>query len=297
MSATPAWKPDGRRAALCLAVDDVHPAPSALGALDLVRWLQDRHPLLRVTLFTTPDWRAIEPHPSRHVRHVPFLRDYVYTVPVLPRGACRLDRHPRFCDALRGWHGAEIALHGLHHVRTGTRPVAEFSRRSEAACRARLALARRLFADAGLPLAPGLSPPGWEVSASLLAALAAEGFSFVASSRDLTSPVSGDARSNGSGLRGVPMLQPCRIDHGLLHVPTNFQATSTRDRALEILEHGGLLSMKSHLLAASGSYRALDGLTIGYRDHLHSVLSAIEDRFGESVWWTTMGEIASRTKG
>ena len=46
------WLPAGKRAAVCLTVDDVHPAPVAEEALGHVRWLQERHPFLRATLFT-----------------------------------------------------------------------------------------------------------------------------------------------------------------------------------------------------------------------------------------------------
>ena len=69
--------------------------------------------------------------------------------------------------------------------------------------------------------------------------------------------------------------------------------TSPLERALAILECGGLLSIKAHLLARSGSYRALDGLTPEYRDHLHRIFTTIEERFGDAVWWTSMGEMAS----
>src|SRR5438552_2181577 len=79
-----------------------------------------------------------------------------------------------------------------------------------------------------------------------------------------------------------------RLDSGLLHFPVNFQATSAIERAFAILEAGGLLSIKAHLLAESGPYRALDGLTERYRDHLDRVFCTIEDRFGDDLWWTSM---------
>jgi predicted ATP-grasp superfamily ATP-dependent carboligase len=90
------------------------------------------------------------------------------------------------------------------------------------------------------------------------------------------------------------MLRPERLANGLLHFPTNVQATSAVERALDIAECGGLVSVKAHLLARAGSYRALDGLTVEYREHLHRVLTALANRYGDSLWWTSMGEMSRR---
>lgn len=288
------WLPASKRAAVCFSVDDVHPAPVAREALSHVQWLQERHPRLRVTLFTTPDWRTLDAYPTRALlARIPLVRDHVFTVAVHRRGTYRLDRHEAFCAFLRNWQGAEVALHGLHHVRTGLRPVLEFERRSTAQCRGILVAAMKLFEDARLPLVPGMTPPGWQASPQLLRAMHDAGLSFVASARDLDTPAAPDAVARGSGLTGVPLFRPQRIEPGLLHIPTNFQATSTIDRALAILDCGGLLSIKAHLLVESGSYRALDGLSPQYREQLDQLFSTIEDRFGDDVWWTSMGELAS----
>jgi peptidoglycan/xylan/chitin deacetylase (PgdA/CDA1 family) len=288
------WLPPSKRAAVCFSVDDVHPAPVAREALGHVEWLQERHPQLRVTLFTTPDWRTLDPYPtSRLLASIPYVRDHVFTVAVHPRGTFRLDRHEAFCAFLRQWPGAEIALHGLHHVRTGLRPVLELEGRSTAQCRAILEEAMSLFERARLPIVRGMTPPGWHASPQLLQAMHEAGLAFVASARDLDTPVTAGAVASGSGLRGVPLFRPERIEPGLLHIPTNFQATSTFDRALAILDAGGLLSIKAHLLVESGAYRALDGLSPEYREHLHRLFSTIEERFGEGIWWTSMGELAS----
>ncbi|HEX7677940.1 MAG TPA: hypothetical protein VF713_07450, partial [Thermoanaerobaculia bacterium] len=84
---------NGNRPAVCFSVDDVHPAPVAAEALGHVRWLQERHPQLRVTLFTTPDWRTLDPYPTRRfLSRLPFVRDRIFTVAVHPRGTYRLDR-------------------------------------------------------------------------------------------------------------------------------------------------------------------------------------------------------------
>lgn len=288
------WLPPAKRAAVCFSVDDVHPAPVAREALSHVEWLQSRHPQLRVTLFTTPDWRTLDAYPTRKLlARIPIVRDHVFTVAVHPRGTYRLDRHQAFCDFLRNWKGAEVGLHGLHHVRTGMHPVLEFERRTTAQCLALLDEAMALFDDAQLRFVRGMTPPGWYASPQLLRAMRDAGLSFVASARDLDTPVAPGALAHGSGLTGVPLFRPERIEPGLLHIPTNFQATSTIERALAILDSGGLLSIKAHLLVESGSYRALDGLAPAYRDHLDRLFFTIEDRFGDGVCWTSMGELAS----
>jgi Uncharacterized protein conserved in bacteria (DUF2334) len=289
------WLPAGKRAAVCLTVDDVHPAPVAEEALGHVRWLQERHPLLRATLFTTPDWRSRAPFPTaKIVRHVPLLRDAVFTVPVDPPGTYRLDRHERFCSMLREWGRVEIGLHGLHHVRRGMRPIVEFAGRSVAACSRRLTAALAIFEEARLPIVRGMSPPGWEAPPPLVRAMAGLGLTFVASARDLDTPVRPGAVTGGSGLRSVSLLRPERLAGGVVHFTTNFQATSTLERAFAILDAGGLLAIKAHLLAGVGSYRALDGLSLEYREHLDRVLAAISERYRDTLWWTSMGEIASR---
>ncbi len=263
------------RAAVCFSVDDVHPAVSCdpYPALDRLRALQERHAQLKITLFTTPDWRSTEP---------------LQCATLLPEGTCRLDRHPEFCARLRDWPNAEVALHGLSHV-----PVAEFDGRTREECDRMLRDAMSIFESAGVPLVPGMCPPGWIASASLLDAMRDVGLRFVASARDLTTPIDRGATAQGSGLRGVSLIEPQRLDNGLVHFTTNFQATSTRERAFAILDCGGLLAIKAHLLSEVGSYKALDGVTDEYMASLDRLFLEIEDRYGDDVTWTSMGEVAS----
>jgi hypothetical protein len=287
------WLPESKSAALCLSIDDVHPAAVAAESLSHVRWLQSRHPQLRVTFFTTPDWRTIEPYPvDSLLSRLPVVRNHVFTVPVYPAGTYRLDRHESFCAMLREWPGGEVALHGLHHVRRGLRPVLEFADRSVSSCRRIIAGAEKIFERARLPFVRGIAPPGWHATPQLLEAMQVSGFHFVASARDLDTPVRPGARTAGSGMKGVSLLHPEVVGRGVVHFTTNFQATSHIERATAIVENGGLLSIKAHLLAASGSYRALDGLTTEYREYLDRVLCTLEDRFGDDLWWTSMDEIA-----
>jgi hypothetical protein len=120
---------------------------------------------------------------------------------------------------------------------------------------------------------------------------------FVASARDLRTPIATDARTSGSGLAGMSLIFPERLPLGrLVHFTTNFQATSSIERAVAIVEHGGLLGVKAHLLRRFGAYEALDGLDRTYVEYLDRLFTTIEDRYGAAVWWTTMGEIAARMR-
>lgn len=287
------WLPRNKRGAICLTIDDVHPTPLARSALDHVAWLQEKHPQLRVTFFTTADWRSLAPFPDgRWTSRVPLLRDWTWSVPVLPRGTFRIDRHEDFCALLRDWPRAEVALHGLHHIRRGLKPITELDGKSRRECRSILASSMEIFANARVPIVRGLCPPGWVATPALIGAMDDLSMRFLASARDLATPITPGATTNGSGLRGVSLTHPEQLSPSLVHVTTNFQATSTLARAVEIIEVGGVVAMKAHLLEGVGSYRALDGLTIEYREFLHGILSALEDRYGEALWWTSMAEIA-----
>ena len=123
------------------------------------------------------------------------------------------------------------------------------------------------------------------------------GMRFIASARDLTTRVAAAATTAGSGLHGVSLIYPERIaGTPLIHFTTNYQATSSAARARAILEHGGLLCIKAHLLDAdnAGTYKALDGLTDGYRQQLDDLLSEVDANYGDALWWTSMSEIAER---
>jgi len=52
-----------------------------------------------------------------------------------------------------------------------------------------------------------------------------------------------------SGLKGVSLIYPELICGGqLLHLTSNFQATSPVDRAVAIIKNGGLLAIKAHAM-------------------------------------------------
>jgi hypothetical protein len=300
----PDWLPRGKHAAVCFSIDDVHPAKSSdyyeaggdldRGALGHVAWLLNRHPKLRITLFTTPDWREISPWPTRRMlQSIPYLRDRVYLAKVWPKGTMRVDRHLEFGRYLSQLPRTEIGLHGLHHIHVGTRIPIEFQDQDVAECKRILQDAIAIFESAGLGTVPGLTPPGFHAPAALLAAMPEVGLSFLASARDLFTPISADATANMTGMTGVSLIYPELIEKGrLVHIPTNFQATSPVDRAFEIVEHGGLVSIKAHIIKNCMGHIALDGMDLLYRNYLDVLFSTLEARYGDTLWWTSMGEIA-----
>lgn len=301
------WLPPGKTAAVCMSVDDVHPTAPEAGeaagdtakrALEHLAWLTERHPLLRVTLFTTPDWRSKSAYPTRWWRRtLPVVRHAFHASDVLPRGMLRLDRHMEFTAWLRGLRNVDFGLHGLHHVRRGPAYLQEYAGRSPRQCRRMIVDARRILTAAGLPIVDGLTPPAWTAPPALLSAMADLDMGFISSSRDLDTPIAPAAMARGSGLRDVPLIMPQLLPFGrLVHISTNFQATSSIDRAMAILECGGLLGIKAHLLKRLGTYVALDGLDVTYVEYLDRLCARIEDRYGDRVWWTTMNEIAGRMR-
>ena len=295
--------PCGRPAVL-LTVDDIFPgrrnAPFEAGGdlekgvLGRLNWLLARHPRLRITLFVTPDWREISPTPRSLLRHVPMLREHVYLAPILAKGTMDLRQHPAFCACLGAMPRTEIALHGLHHIHRGPRLAMEFQHQSVAVCAAMLRAAKQIFTEAGLAFSPGLQPPGWNLPPALRAACVQEGMEWVASGRDLRSPVSATARvASGFGLEGASLLFPQRTAEGLLHFPTNFQATSPAERAFAILDEGGILSIKAHATKFVPGHVHVDGIDRLYMNYLDRLFCDIEDRYGDAVAWPTMGEVAA----
>ena len=302
------WLPGDKNAAVCFSIDDVHPGTSAdhyeaggdlgFGALGLVQWLIRRHPQLTATLFTTADWREIRPvtnYPA--LERIPVLNGFGYRLQTRPKGLMALDRHSAFIDFLCSEPGFEIGLHGLYHIHPRRISPVEFQEQRFAECRAMLEEMLRIFERAKLPFVKGMTPPGWNAPAPLLQAMADLGLDFVASARDIKTPVSIAAKADMSGLKGVDLYRPQYIEDGrLVHIPANFQATSSIDRAMQIIEAGGLLSIKGHIVKNCFGHVALDGIDALYCNYLDTLFSRLEDRYGDKIWWTSMGEIAGRMK-
>lgn len=301
------WLPAGKRCAVLFSIDDVHPATAQHGAdaggdlgqgvLGYLEQLIARHPQLWTSLCTTPDWRSRVPYPTRRVlARLGPLANRLYLAPRWPAGTFALDRHPEFVAYLRSLPRTEVVPHGLHHIRKGQPMPIEFGRASESSCTAALTKIDGIMARAGIAAARGLSPPGWEAPPPLRRAMRHHGLEFVASARDVQSPIAHESVTAMSGMTGQPLIYPGITDEGLIHIPTNFQATSPIERALAILECGGLLSVKAHAIKRIGTYVALDGLDEDYVATLDNLFEAVRVRFGEAIWWTSMGKIAAQTR-
>jgi len=297
------WYRPGKLAAVVMSIDDVFPGGSQSayeaggdlerGALSHLLWLLERHPQLQLTLFVTPDWRRISPAADRFWRHVPWLRDRVYLAKVLPKGTMDIRNHTEFVAFLNAMPRSEIALHGLHHINLGHSVSVEFQNQDRSACAAMLADALRIFDESGLRYVRGLQPPGWTCSPALQQACRDVGIEWVTSARDILTPVSKDAKTAMSGLSGVSLLFPERITPRLLHITTNFQATSAPERAFDILDAGGVLSIKAHITKNVLGHTHLDGVDHLYMNYLDRLFGDIEERYGDAIEWTTLGRIAT----
>jgi hypothetical protein len=297
------WYGPGKTAAVIMSVDDVFPGTSQSayeaggdlerGVLGRLLWLLERHPQLQLTLFVTPDWRRISPVADRFWRHVPWLRDRVYLARVLPKGTMDIRNHPDFVAFLNSMPRTEIAIHGLHHIHQGHSVSVEFQHQETAACGGMLAEAIQIFEESGLHYVRGFQPPGWNCGLALQQACRDVGIEWVASARDIQTPVSKDAKTAMSGLHGVSMLFPERIAPNLVHISTNFQATSAPERAFDILDAGGILSIKAHITKNVPGHTHLDGVDDLYMNYRDRLFDDIEQRYGAAIDWTTLGRLAS----
>lgn len=201
-----------------------------------------------------------------------------------------LEHHREFCDWLGALKNVDIAWHGLHHVHKGLKIGQEFQGESHTENLQKLVRIREIFATAGLNYTNGLCPPVWNAFSQLVSALDAIGNEYLASSRDIFSPVAKGAECKMSGIQGTPLIHACKIGKQG-HIPTNFQATNTPDRAIDILNLGGILSIKAHVVKSAFGYVAQDALDPIYCNYLNLLFEKLKHRFGERLWWTSMDQI------
>ena len=294
--------PHAKSSAVTFSIDDVHPGTRhdyyeaggdlENGVLGRLVQLLNRIPELKATLFVTPDWREICPYPTRRVAKIPLVRRYVYQTGIRPRGEMALDRHAAFSKYLQGLNHVEIAMHGLHHVRRGPHVPVEYEAKGLWRSLRSIERGLEIFGQAEFEPIRGFGPPAWCAPDALLAALERSGFRYFSASRDLESGVNLNALNAGSGRSDVCAFRPSRVTgHQLLHIPVNFQATSSFDRAYKILEQGGLLSIKAHAIEDAFGHIALDALNTNYVERLSDLFSRLQKRFGDSIWFATFGEI------
>lgn len=295
----------GKRAAVCFTIDDLAPVKKSDcydcggdlfdGPLGRVKWLMERHPQFKVTLFTTANWEEIDAYPTRKfLAKIPWLREKFFLGRRLKRDSMRLSKHPEFVKILNETNFFEIAYHGLYHCHKGLRIPVEFQDENFEQFDAIIKEMIEIFDEAGLRRVNGICPPGWNAPEPLLNALVENSLDFVASSRDVITPISSNAMCSMSGLKNVPLIFPCHINNKkLVHFPTNFQATSRVERAFEIIDCGGLLSIKAHIVDCE----MLDSVKDVYMNYLDLLLTKIEDKYGDDILWTTMGEMSDLIKG
>ena len=302
------WKPPGKKAAICFTIDDIHPGKSSdyyeaggdleKGTLGLVKWLLDRHPKLKVTLFTTANWREISPVPTRNIlASIPVLRDQFYLAKRYKKDKMNLERHPGFVKFLNEMKQAEIAFHGLYHIHKGLKIPVEFQNQSKKEFKKIIEEMIKIFNHSNLHHVRGICPPGWNAPTTLLKQLIEHEFDFVASARDIFTEIEKDAVNNMSGIKGVSLIRPERIENNkILHLPTNFQANSKIERAKKIIDNSGLLSVKAHMVKSVFGYVAIDGVDELYMNYLDVLFTNLENEYGEDLWWTSMGEISDYVK-
>jgi hypothetical protein len=300
------WLPEGKRAAVCFSVDDVHPSGSADGydaggslgggALGRVEQLLAQHPQLRATLSVTPEWRPVQLVRKGVLSRLPVLASKVYHIDLNPPGRFRVDRFPKFVAYLNALPRTDVAIHGLHHVHRGPRFAVEFQNQTYEECLEIVRTAVNIFTLAGLRFARGFVPPGWRLTPALTRALDDGGFSFVCSARDIRTQIQRGAQNRMSGLHGVSLLEPELIGDTLVHIPTNYQATSDLSRAEEIIECNGLLSVKAHIFKEAGGHTMADGLDARYADRLSALFTKLEAAYGDSLWWASLDEIADSAR-
>lgn len=300
------WLPSGKTAAICFSVDDVHPGTSqdayeaggdlGAGAMRHIEALLADHVQLQTTLFVTPDWRPLGLVPNRTLwTRIPLLQNYAYWTTLQPRDHLRCDRHPDFIEYLNGLERTEVAMHGLHHLHRGPQFAVEFQRQSTQRCQQMLTEGLNIFDNAGLQHVAGFQPPAWNLPDNLVDALAESPLRFVSSARDLVTEITPQARTNMSGLKGVSLIYPEWLrENRLLHMSSNFQATSDRQRAFDIIDAGGLLAIKAHIFKSGGGHTMLDGLDENYCAYLADLFADLSKRYGDALWWTSMGKIADR---
>jgi hypothetical protein len=301
------WLPENKIAAVCFTIDDLHPASFSrdgydaggdlgAGVFGLVDKLLKKHPKLKVTLFTTADWREKSPFPTRTLlKDIPFVRDYFYLASRTPKSHFRLDKYKTFVDYYNNHPQVEIAYHGLSHCHKGIKIPVEFQKQSLLETDKIIKKMLSIFETAELNTVPGFTPPAWNAPPNLIASLIHNGFKFIASARDIVTDISKTAVNGMSGYPNVSILYPEYIENDLLvHIPSNFQATSSFERAEHIIENNGILSIKAHIIKESYGHVALDGIDADYIAYLDEVLCKLENKYADSLWWTTMGEMAEQ---
>jgi peptidoglycan/xylan/chitin deacetylase (PgdA/CDA1 family) len=301
--------------AIVIGIDDVHPEPSLdgsdcggdldRGALGLLENFLQRYRNVKVTLFVTPCHMFL-PQPLGIERLHRIARSilgdiadcvfYRFFIRRFEPNRYDIEKSKAFSLYLASLvkrRQVEIGIHGCFHFHVIPPYSSEFKHLSEQETRRRIRIAVKKLARARISFVKGFAPPGWGVSRSLLKVLAEEGFIYIAGSADFMSPVHVKAVSKEAGLKGVPLIFPSRVFSNLINVPRNWTPhRNDLNRALKIIELGGLLGIHMHVENEyHGTYLG-NGITVQNIRRLEKLLDAIESIFGGSVDFLTFSEVA-----
>lgn len=295
--------PEGKLGIVCFSIDDVHPQKAedgtdfggglSCGPLGHIEWLHERHPQIKVTLAVTANWIEKSPFPTKKfLGKVPYVREKIALAETFKKDTFSLTKHADFVNYLNSKEYFEVALHGLYHFSKGLRIPVEFQKQSQAETDEIIAEVLRIFDESGIEYTKAFFPPGWNAPKELLKSLVKNNINIIASTRDLATPISRTAKTNGSGFRGVSLICPTTMEDGaLLHITANFSPTTPIDRAFAVIENGGILHIKAHIAKTAVGYVALDGVDVSYRNYLDAVFTLLEDRYGDGLLWLSLKEI------
>lgn len=248
-----------------LDLDDLHPEdgsglnPSSPPLLYLEK-LWEKFPSLKVTLFTTPDWRYLPQKKltkffGKFFSYSPFYRK-------LKKPLYRLDRK-RFKD-WRKWlrekikeRKVELGAHGLYHTQPQYHYASEFENLNYTECKRRLKEAEKIFNQANIPFTKIFRPPGWLYNGNLPQVLAEMDYKWFAVGDELK-----------------------QDEFGLLRVPVNcdIKETSLKD-ARKISEETDNLAFHGHMTDSYRGERIKNGLNEGTYKNLVEILESMDFKF------------------
>jgi peptidoglycan/xylan/chitin deacetylase (PgdA/CDA1 family) len=298
--------PEGKRAALTLDIDDIHPEGSHdldrldfggdrdAGAFRFLNRLRERWPQVAITLFVTPDWIGRRDFPTGIFKP---LRRVIGRLGQRPyaSGTFALD-HPRHAEWV-GWFrekvsagGYEVALHGLRHFNSAARfSGQEFIGQPYQVCHDSLARAEEILERAGFGKPKGFRPPGWGVSPGLLATLRDRGYRYGALSNNLRRSVP-DRHYTLPDEPDPPLLGPCHSLESapLLHIPANCLASQI-ERACQIVEQGGQIVIHTHI---ARTLPRLEHVGERYLSNITRLFHTLEQRYPGEIWYATHAQVA-----
>lgn len=298
--------PGGKKFAISMAVDDVHPESSwdeegldyggemEKGNFGYLTELVSRISQLKVTLFIPPDWTI---RPDSFSGSVLSLFNLVRRRRSYPRGRFRLDSEKQkdWCSWLKAkilTGNFEVAVHGLTHFSSSApRAGLEFHGLSKEEAMVRISEAENIFKKAGIPFVKGFRPPGWHWSNELVQAVDSLGYLFFAGSSGPDEEIGPHARANGAGYPGMSLIYPDRIQGTSL---ISFSANTWEgqlDRARSIAKLGGLILIQTHIGPSAYGVRYLSSRSAA---RFANMVHELELEFGDVGWFASLRQIAER---